>query len=847
MEGKIKARKRNFYLTIGILCVIVIVLIVGVVVVRGKLIENTNDYGMMLVKNYAEEEDLNLINAAKRMNLAEFNLNEQKRNGVRGDDLCDWFKLYRHKIGVMVGDEKLPNFLGVVDGRAYSAIDSKYVTAKHFKQADWYKKAMAAHGDVVFTGVYKSDIAKKVVTTVAKKCENSNDVLAMNLTVDRNTYENNVSNFIDSASFYAFDADYKVFYYKTPKSISEKAALEYGDKLIKHVLNPNVGNYGDPVKGEDGIKYGVYFTELTNGGIVVMAVPISDIMEGKRDVIMAVFVIVAILLFIIISALLYLNWKHRENIDTADTLIGLLGDMYYAIYKINFKTNTYECIKTLPELEERLGQRGSFVHFANVMQQISWPRSNDDYVERNRLMDFSRKPKKTYSYYGGEFMQKIGGEYKWVGTRIIQDGKLEQGESIWCFRLIDDEKKKELENTEILKDALVKSEKKEKDKSEFFSQMSHDMRTPLNAILGFAGLSKSHQDDAACLKDYIDKMEKSAKQLLMLINDILEYSRIGEGINELESNEFSVRELIDDIEMSFKETGHATGKIIEAKVNVEHENVYGDNNKLTKILNNLISNSLKYSNDGDSIKVSVKEFVIKQHSKFQFKVEDTGIGMSEEFQKHIFEPYTREQRRMNDKEIIGTGLGMLIVKNLVTAMNGEISVQSKIGEGTTIIVTVPLEISENEKIDSLGECCAVADEAAQMKFFDGLKILVAEDNELNMEILYEMLKMRGVEVTKAMDGLEAIDQFSKAEEGYFDCILMDMYMPNMDGCDATRKIRALDRSDSKTIPIIAVTANAFAEDINKTATAGMNGHVSKPLDFNMLYCILVNKVKKNKK
>lgn len=844
MEKRIKARNQNFHLTILLLCVVAVGLFCGAMVVREKLIENTNDYGMMLVKNYAEEEELNVIMASRRMDLAEVNLNEQKANGVEGDSLEDWFVRYRKKVSVMVGEGKLPNFLGIVDDRAYSAVENENVTVEKFKDTNWYKKAMKADGKVVFTGIYKSEVTGKIVTTVAKKMKDSDDVLAMNLKVDRNTYDNNVSNFIKSASFYVFDTDHKLFYYKTPVKVEQAEALEHSQKLVDHVLDPNVGNYGNTVVGEDGVKYGIYYTELINDSMVVMAVPVNDLMAGKKDVIMAVFLTSALIVLIIIAFLMRMNLKYKRNIDTAETLTGLLGDMYYAIYKVNFKTDTYECIKTTPDLEETLGENGSFIHLANILRNISWPRTNDNYVEENKLATIKKKHKKTYTYYGGEFMQKFGDEYKWVGTRIIQDGKLDPGESIWCFRLIDDEKKKELENTKILKETLLNSEKKEKDKSEFFSQMSHDMRTPLNAILGFADLSKSHQGDAARLQDYINKMEKSAKQLLLLINDILEYSRIGEGVKKLEKAKFNIAELIDDVENSFKENGKVRGKSIEAHIDVKHEEVYGDNNKLTKILNNLISNSLKYSNSGDSVSIYVKEFVIKQHSKFQIKVVDTGIGMSEEFQKKIFEPYTREQRRMADTEIMGTGLGMLIVKNLVTLMNGEISVQSQVGKGTTIIVTIPLEISKDQtKSVAIGAHCKL-DEQQELKFFEGLKILVAEDNELNMEILCEMLKMRGVEVTKAWDGEAAVEQFENSSEGYFDCILMDMYMPKMDGCDATRKIRAMDRKDSKDIIIVAVTANAFAEDINKTATAGMNGHVSKPLDFKTLYNLLKNNLKK---
>ena len=590
-----------------------------------------------------------------------------------------------------------------------------------------------------------------------------------------------------------------------------------------------------------GIFLGIMI--LSIGGAMVINDNILNLsmvngnMLMEKNIILSVFIIVAAVSLLMILYLLRKNLQREEKIYTSENLIGLLGDMYYAIYRINFLDNTYECIKTLPEWEKVLGKKGNFDQLAQLMQETSWPRTNDNYVERNKLDKMTRKTKKSYSYYGGEFMQKFGDEYKWVNTHIIKDGTLPVGESIWCFRLVDEEKRKELEATKILKDTLADAEAKDKNKTKFFSQMSHDMRTPLNAIIGFAQLAKEHEGNPECLMNYINKIDKSANQLLLLINDVLEYSKIGENIHQIESIRFNIKDLIEDVETTFKENAGKEHKSIITEVDVSHFNVVGDKNKLVKVLNNLISNSLKYTNEGDVVKVAVHE--VDNLDQYQITIEDNGIGISEEFIQHIFEPYAREMRVVSQKDVVGTGLGMLIVKNLINIMKGDISIKSKADVGTKVSLTIPLEILEDDKDGAVqhGDHC-VDKELEEKIFFNGKKILVAEDNQLNMEILYEVLKMRGVEVTKAWDGKEALEKFKESQDGYFDCILMDMYMPNMDGCLATKNIRDLDRKDSKTVPIFAVTANAFAEDINKTEAAGMNGHMSKPIDFHLLFQLM---------
>ncbi|HIT95152.1 MAG TPA: response regulator, partial [Candidatus Faecivivens stercoripullorum] len=265
--------------------------------------------------------------------------------------------------------------------------------------------------------------------------------------------------------------------------------------------------------------------------------------------------------------------------------------------------------------------------------------------------------------------------------------------------------------------------------------------------------------------------------------------------------------------------------------------VMGDSVRMSQIMNNLLSNAFKFTSEGDSISVTVKQFEDKEYSQYQIVVQDTGIGMSKDFLPQLFEPYARETT-FSSRQISGTGLGMPIVKNLVTQMSGQINVDSELGVGSTFTVTVPFTVVREEKNIT---------EPKNIPVFslDGKKILLAEDNMVNMEIATEILSMNGVNIVQAWNGKEALSLFKASKPFEFDAILMDMQMPQMDGCEAAKNIRALSRPDARTIPIIAVTANAFAEDIATTTAAGMNAHVSKPIDFNIL-CQTLEKLIDNK-
>ena len=310
-------------------------------------------------------------------------------------------------------------------------------------------------------------------------------------------------------------------------------------------------------------------------------------------------------------------------------------------------------------------------------------------------------------------------------------------------------------------------------------------------------------------------------------------AKLEAGKSALDVKEFNLNEYLTEVCEMFRAQAERQQKHFELSVQIKDPVVKGDSFKIGQIMNNLLSNALKYSCEGAEIKVEARQFDYQKHSKFQIVVADTGIGMSEEFLNHIFEPYSRETH-FTPRTTEGTGLGMTIVKSLVQQMSGEITVESAVGKGSRFTVTLPLEVVEQHDGPVIGAAAGENAGVSPAGSLAGQTILVAEDNELNMEIVTELLTMSGAQVIGAANGAEAVEKFQRSAPYSVDAILMDMQMPVLDGCGAARAIRRLDRPDAAVVPIVAVTANAFAEDVDRTTAAGMNAHVSKPIDMDRL-------------
>ena len=391
----------------------------------------------------------------------------------------------------------------------------------------------------------------------------------------------------------------------------------------------------------------------------------------------------------------------------------------------------------------------------------------------------------------------------------------------------------ERENNHKLAEALDMAREANRSKSTFLANMSHDIRTPMNAIIGITALIEHDVDNAAKVKEYAKKIEVSSQHLLGLINDVLDMSKIESGKTTLNFVDFSISEMLRRIEILFRpQTDAKNQTLLITKEHIHHEWLNGDSVRLMQIFNNLMSNAIKYTQEGGKIQFFAEECQTNSsvYAKFRFIVKDNGIGMSEEFQDKIFDSFTREENSVINK-IQGTGLGMAISKNLIQAMGGTIEVKSEKGKGSCFEVIVDFKIAENKEVYQPEQ---IEDEKQDETILNGMCFLCAEDNELNAEILKELLDIEGAKCQICENGEKVVEAFEKSQPGEYDMILMDIQMPVMNGYEATKTIRNSKHPMAKTIPIIAMTANAFSEDIQQSFSAGMNAHVSKPVEMKVL-------------
>ena len=393
------------------------------------------------------------------------------------------------------------------------------------------------------------------------------------------------------------------------------------------------------------------------------------------------------------------------------------------------------------------------------------------------------------------------------------------------------QKLEETQNT--VAEALAAAKAASKAKSDFLANMSHDIRTPMNAIIGMTALIEHDAESPEKIREYTKKVNNSSQHLLGLINEVLDMSKIESGKLVLNSAEFDLKELLEQVEAGFRPQMNAKGQKFSITINqISHNWLIGDNVRVLQILNNLLSNSFKYTPTKGQIRLDVEELKQTSHNyaKICFRVSDNGIGMSSEYLSRIYDSFSREERTTVNT-IQGTGLGMSIVKSLVDLMGGSINVDSIQGKGTQFVVVLDFKISErNEKREEKPETVEL-DENTGLK---GMHFLCAEDNELNAEILSELLEIEGASCEICENGQVIVERFEQSKPGEFDMILMDVQMPIMNGYEATKAIRNGTHPLAKTIPIIAMTANAFSEDIQNSLNAGMDAHVSKPVDMKTL-------------
>lgn len=569
----------------------------------------------------------------------------------------------------------------------------------------------------------------------------------------------------------------------------------------------------------------------------------SDTLYSSRYILSVIFILV-ILSIVTCVVIMHVRSRQRSAIEAAREkerehlkILAALSHDYYVVYFTDLNSDICHLIKLSEGNENSNRDRQCYSEaMLNYINKRVIPEYRDTLIALADPEEIIRRFRTQTDFAVRYRVNPNENRREFYEMHFVDAGENDSDHfMVFGIRCVDDIAKEELSRKQLLQDALEAAERANSAKSDFLSRMSHDMRTPLNAVLGMTAIAETNIGDPNRVKDALNKISVSGKHLLGLVNDVLDMSRIESGKLSINEAQFDLSALLTDMTTMIHPQIRMHNHTYTADLSgIVHKNVIGDSLRLQQIFMNILSNSVKYTPDGGliSLRVSEKPAAAAKAAIYEFVFTDNGIGMSKEYLEHIFEPFSREEDPRTSS-IKGTGLGMSITRNILHIMNGSIVIESEQDKGSVFTVTIPMRITdgpaENKSSGRSGDQSALSE--IKKNDFSGKRILIAEDNPLNMEIACEILKMTGADITEAENGRIALEKFAGSEVGYFDLIFMDLQMPEMNGIEAAKAIRQLERPDASAIPIVAMTANAFTEDINATKAAGMNEHLAKPVDL----------------
>lgn len=564
------------------------------------------------------------------------------------------------------------------------------------------------------------------------------------------------------------------------------------------------------------------------------------------------FLCIGIALATLQTYLFYVTFEKERELSSSK--IHSLARLFISSYYLNLQTGKREYLSNTEEKVENY-LTGDFYKEAPEDHEDAIRVYADTYVHGEDRENYchmcsrsymAKKLSKDNLFYSFNYRQIAGGVEKWYRMHVIvasyaPDGRVNN--VVLAIMDVDKEIRNDIQQKQAVEAALVEAEKANKAKSQFLSNMSHDIRTPMNAITGFANLARTHIEDRNLVQDYLDKIQSASKHLLSLINDILDMSRIESGKVQIEESEVSLRELLVDVNNMIQPMAEDKNLTFHVQDEIVNNYVYCDKLRLNQVLINLLGNAVKFTPPGGEISLRIYQEMVapEGYGVYIFKVKDNGIGIGAEFIDSIFQAFEREKSTEN-LGIQGTGLGLAITKSIVTMMGGKIAVESELNQGTEFTVKVVFQLQD---IDEIGiseeehtaqkEQEALENRKEQRALFQNRRLLLVEDNNLNREIARMLLSEQGFIIDEAVDGQEAVEKVKASHPGEYAVVLMDIQMPIMDGYEATKAIRDLDNRILANVPIVAMTANAFGEERKKAFSIGMNGYITKPIDIEVLF------------
>ncbi len=983
-KGKIFRRLTTNIVTLAMLTVIIIICIVSM---RSAIMRNSEKLGSNLVKNYSATEMSNLATFQSFLHLCTDYVESYEAQGATLEELESGLYVFMNGLLEMFGEENISVYGRVLDGTATISYGLSVSDVESYvaRQQEYYASFMQADGKVYVSPAYMEEGSGQPVVTLFQRISAGSSFLAMDIRFSGFEANNVEMDLPNLASYYLCDSQGTLFFYKTPLQHTYEEFQEFMDSLLTRIDLEAGDGALERITAMDNHERNVYYHVLDNGWVAILTIPEAELLAGVDtfNKISVVLILVGLVAVVVIGVRDYKKERQALQLMSEKELIVKSNRIsqsamastalaYQAVYYLDLQD--FSCRMIYPIQ----GDNGP----------VDYRQAMDERFGGDRVAEESREDLKQFLSLDYMTSELAGKEH--INMKYCQ--KKADGSSEWCqitlvacetengkpqavtmtIRSIDEMIKNEEKQKELFALAAERAEAANYAKSDFLSKMSHDIRTPMNAIIGMTAIAGAHIDDRDRVVDCLSKITVASRHLLSLINEVLDMSRIESGKVVLTEEDFNLSELIENLLTMVKPLIKEHNHELNVKINnISHENVFGDSLRIQQVFVNIVGNSVKYTPDGGKIDITIFEKPTnkKKVGCYEFVFEDNGIGMSPEFVEKIFHPFERSDDERALK-VQGTGLGMAITKNIVNMMNGDIKVESRLGEGSRFTVTIFLKLQE-EDLDSAAELAqlpvlvvdddvdvcestagilrdigmdsewvssgreavdrvierheagngffavivdwmmpgmdgvettrrirqsvgedipiivfssydwteieAQAREAGVDTFiakplfksrlisvfkeivngdkeeetkdvladiaemdYSGKRVLLVEDNELNREIAQEILGMTGLQIETAENGRIALDMVTASADGYYDLVFMDIQMPVMNGYDAARGIRGLGRGYTDQLPIIAMTANAFAEDVVMAKDVGMNEHIAKPLDMEKLEAILKN-------
>ncbi len=982
-----KGKRKQIFLkmrnNLVVLAMFILVVVLCANILRSSLIENTNKMGRTLVENYSTAEETNMRACEAILTISVNYIEEREKNQVSLQELKEGLYPFMNGLIGLYGEENLQIY-GKAMGGTEPISNNPEIEAMidyNVEDKDYYKGAMAAQGDIYISPAYVDTVTGMPVVTMSKAVPSTGSFLAIDMMYS--CFQLNNKNLVlpQKASYYLIDREGTLLYYKTALDYEYAEYQEWLDHLMDQIDGEIESLVLENVIAINGLRRNVYFHHMENGWMAILTIPENEILSNINMFNHITYGLIFLGLALVIfqayrtyrqerqkQMLMEERDKMAERNRIYQNAMNGTARAYKAIYYIDVVNRKVEML--YPH-RGKGSESGDYDEEFIQSQFESGLIAKEDEKPVKDFLDLSKILKQMEKEDHVEIQYKRmreDGKYEWCSAvvTVAEAGKDHPTAITLTVRSIDEIIHKEEKQKEMLALAAERAETANLAKSDFLSRMSHDIRTPMNAILGMTAVAGMHIDERDRVLDALGKITISGKHLLGLINEVLDMSRIESGKVSLMEGAFNLSDTMESLLTVFHSQMDAKG--LELSVNIaslDHEDVIGDEQRLQQIFMNIMGNAIKFTPSGGKICISIQEKPshIKGSGYYEFIFEDTGIGMEKDYIQRIFEPFSRAADSRTGK-IEGTGLGMTIAVNIARMMNGDIKVESTLGKGSKFTVAVYLKLNDISQADldafALLPVLVVDDEEAacesaceilkslsmdaeyvldgesavkrilearemardfsvvildwkmpkmdgvettkeirkvvgdeipiiilsaydwseietealaagvdafiekplfksrltrvlkdvlgleeedkpvtalenfQQQDFSGKRVLLVEDNELNIEVASELLDVVGIQVEQALNGQIAVDKVLEKEAGYFDLIFMDIQMPVMNGYDAARAIRTSKRADLERIPIIAMTADAFADDIRKSEEAGMNGHISKPVDIEKL-------------